>query len=123
MEISTAWILGAFFFFGAALFCYHGYVLMYRKMSERQLMTGGLFKYTRHPQYTGLMFLDITNWFVWERTMQFRIATMLIYLTICIACYFQEKETLARFGKAAEAYYAETPRIFFFYPIRKIVLV
>ena len=102
--------LGAFLF----LFCL---ISIYLKISRtNKLLTGGVFKYTRHPMYTGVFLMDLKKWFALPLSFETVIAGIMLYIGLFVAGYFQEKETLARFGEEAESYYAKTPRIFLLYP-------
>ncbi|MBI2473632.1 isoprenylcysteine carboxylmethyltransferase family protein [Candidatus Uhrbacteria bacterium] len=82
------------------------------------LLTTGPFKYTRHPMYTGLFFMDLGFWLPHPVSSDqlFFVLQLFFMIYLTIAAYFQEKETLARFGEEARVYYAKTPRLFFFYP-------
>lgn len=105
---------------GALLFLYclvHLYVLSGKK---KGLIVTGPFRYTRHPMYTGLMLMNFIFWLPYPVSNEplFLLLQAAFVTCLVIAAYFQEQETLARFGKAAEEYYARTPRLFFLYPLR-----
>jgi protein-S-isoprenylcysteine O-methyltransferase Ste14 len=104
---------------GSALFAYCLIRLYTLKAKDNRLITTGPFRYTRHPMYTGLMLMDLIFWLphpVSSQPLFFLLQAAFIFCLLT-AAYFQEKETLARFGKAAEDYYAKTPRLFLFYPL------
>lgn len=103
---------------GSALFFYCLVRLYFFNARKKGLITNGPFRYTRHPMYTGLMLMDLIFWLPSPVSLDpsfFLLQAMFVSLLVC-AAYFQEKETLARFGEAAERYYAKTPRLFFMYP-------
>lgn len=77
------------------------------------LVTSGLYKYIRHPQYTGI-YLVITGWLLhWETTL-----TLIMYPILVIMYYLlarQEEQNLRKeFGEHYEIYCQET---FMFLPI------
>ncbi|MEK7509254.1 MAG: hypothetical protein AAB605_00900 [Patescibacteria group bacterium] len=53
------------------------------------------------PVSTGYLFLGLQATF---------------FCSMIVAAWWQEQETLIRFGKEAEAYYEKTPRLFVLYP-------
>lgn len=111
---SVLWVLhtlGMFLF----LFCLD--TLYFRHNSLKKLLTNGVFKYTRHPMYTGvaLVYLVLLNPANFKLPL-FWVLTFLHYGFMIVAAYFQEKEVLARFEQEAVEYYKRTPRLFFLYP-------
>ncbi len=105
---------------GSGIFMYCLYILYIRKGRTNGLITSGLFRYTRHPMYTGLFLMNFSSWLP-ERASSdfFFFALQAVFLsTMIIAGWFQERETLVRFGAEAEEYYKKTPRLFFMYPFR-----
>ncbi len=105
---------------GMVIFMYCIHILYLRKGRTQGLITTGLFRYTRHPMYTGLFLMNLTSWFPEPASYDelFYVLQALFLATMLIAGWFQEKETLARFGAEAEDYYRKTPRFFFMYPFR-----
>jgi protein-S-isoprenylcysteine O-methyltransferase Ste14 len=85
-----------------------------------KLFTGDVFKYTRHPMYTGVVIADLSLWHGnWYRP-HFLTTALAMYGTMILVGWMHEQEMLAKFGPPAERYYARTPRLFFLYPfIRK----
>jgi protein-S-isoprenylcysteine O-methyltransferase Ste14 len=83
-----------------------------------KLITGGVFKYTRHPMYTGIFLMNLQFWLPEQASHEWHFYVVQFVFMVCLiaAGWFQEKETLARFGRDAEEYYAKTPRLFIFYP-------
>lgn len=97
---------------GFLLFTWCLYVLYIRHHALTGLLVTGPFRLTRHPMYFGLLLMDTASW-----THQ-PVHTPLFYglqagflLALVIAGYCQERETVARFGDPAIAYYNRTPRI------------
>lgn len=78
------------------------------------LVTSGIYKYIRHPQYTGL-FLIMTGWLLhWETTL-----TLVMYPILLIMYYLlarrEDKDLKNQFGDEFEIYRQKTPM---FLPIR-----
>ncbi len=78
------------------------------------LVTTGIYKYMRHPQYTGF-FLVTTGWLIhWETTL-----TLIMYPILLLMYYLlsrrEEKELSKEFGEEYEVYRRKTPA---FLPIR-----
>ena len=100
---------------GLLLFIYCLYVLYIRTNASGQLITSGVFTYTRHPMYTAFFLMDSSAWFAPRGS--FMIISSVIFLaTMLLAGRFQEYEVLARFGQAGKDYYQRTPRLFIWYP-------
>jgi protein-S-isoprenylcysteine O-methyltransferase Ste14 len=73
------------------------------------LVSTGLYKYMRHPQYTGI-FLFTFGWIIHYPT----ILTLILW-PILIAAYvwlarFEEKQAVAEFGESYETYASQTKR-------------
>jgi len=78
------------------------------------LVTRGIYRFIRHPQYTGF-FLIMTGWLLhWETTL-----TLVMYPILAIMYYFlarrEDTELRRQFGDAFETYRRKTPM---FLPIR-----
>lgn len=83
-----------------------------------RLITNGVFRYTRHPMYTGLLLMSGAFWFSEAANDALFYALQAVcIISLLIAAWCQEKETLARYGDEAVRYYARTPRLFFMYPL------
>ncbi len=108
---------------GIAIFTYCLFRVYYRK--TKTLITNDLYRFTRHPMYTGALLMGMDIW--WPTKMvhdfQYPLYTIGYWLSLTLflvgilrAGYLQEQETLARFGEEAERYYKRTPRLFILYP-------
>ncbi|MEK7649748.1 MAG: isoprenylcysteine carboxylmethyltransferase family protein [Patescibacteria group bacterium] len=95
-------------------------ILIYGSRGRHNLITTGLFKYTRHPMYTGFVLIEFRFWFAHQYPWDFWVSAVIFWGSIITAGLIQEKETLAKFGPEAEEYYKKTPRIFLFYPLKKL---
>ena len=121
MEADVTWPSMAVSALGTSVFAYCLIVLYVKRAREKNLITTSVFRYTRHPMYTGLVLMDFRFWFSEHSTAAFLFSAVLFYAGLLVAGYFQERETLARFGDEARAYYARTPRLFFLYPFKKFM--
>lgn len=106
---------------GSCIFLYCLVILYVKRKRLTELVTDGPFRYTRHPMYTGLVLMDTIFLLPGPASSEplFFILQATFFCCLVIAAYFQEKETLARFGREAEEYYARTPRLFFMYPFTR----
>lgn len=95
------------------MFAYCLLVLYVRRARLTTLLTGGLYRYTRHPMYLGLLLMNLFHWAqadVWTSPLFLGLEAVFL-VGLVVAGYRQEQETLARFGQEAVDYYARTPRI------------
>ncbi len=94
-------------FFGLALIAW-GWIQIHQ---AKELVTHGIYRFIRHPQYTG-MFLFTLGWLLHWPTV-----TMLVLWPVLMAAYVwlalrEEREVAAEFGEAYAQYAAKTPRFF-----------
>lgn len=103
---------------GLVLFGYCLITLYTKNRRTVRLVTTGVFKYTRHPMYTGFVLMDMIFWLPSPVSVSplFLGLQTTFFLSLITAARWQEQETLARFGKDAEEYYEKTPRLFILYP-------
>jgi len=82
---------------------------------DRTLITTDLFALTRHPMYHGMFLADLALFFQGPdfHSVMWWLSSVVFWVLLCTAGWFQEKETLARWGAEAEQYYARTPRFIF----------
>jgi protein-S-isoprenylcysteine O-methyltransferase Ste14 len=84
----------------------------WRKIHKSQeLVTDGIYRYIRHPQYTGL-FLIMSGWLLhWPTLLTLIIFPILIFVYYRLAV--SEETALAHnFGEAFEIYRQQTPAFF-----------
>jgi protein-S-isoprenylcysteine O-methyltransferase Ste14 len=78
-----------------------------------KLVTGGLYRYMRHPLYTaGLLFIWLNPVMTWN------LLALNIGLTayIIIGAYFEERKLLREFGETYRVYKSKTPMLIPFFP-------
>ncbi len=108
-------VLGSFGMIAGSWITLTGIVLVvvgWRKIHRaKDLVTGGIYRYIRHPQYAGL-FLIMSGWLLHWPTL-----LTLILFPILIMVYYrlavrEENEMLEVFGSRYEIYMKQTPRFF-----------
>ena len=80
-----------------------GWITLYRgsKRKERNFVAGGIYKYSRHPQYLGFI-LVVFGWFIdWPTLITLIFAPILIYKYVQV-CRVEEKEILAEHPEYSE---------------------
>lgn len=93
-----------------------GYVLLSKGWRQvhgagRRVITGGLYAYVRHPQYTGL-FLVITGFLVqWPTLLTVLMASILLYAYLRLA-RSEERYMLKQFGEQYADYMRRVPAFF-----------
>jgi len=92
---------------GVVLFAV-GFVQVYvAKMSGRGLVTGGLYRIARHPQYLGLALIGLGAFLVWPRVLVLVAYVTMLFLYERLAGW-EETRCLAKFGEAYQAYQRRT---------------
>lgn len=77
------------------------------KVFKRGVVTTGIYKYFRHPQYTGLILAGMGLVIMWGRFISYLSLFIMIYLYYLLAKK-EEKECLLKYGKAYEKYRNKT---------------
>ena len=98
-------------FFGIGLFI-KGWREVYRARQEDRLVTTALYKFVRHPQYTGLFIALFGEGIIHWPT----IFSISLLPVIMVAYYFlarkEEREMLRKFGDDYRVYQAKVPMFF-----------
>lgn len=93
------------------VYCMVRIYLFHQRPTKRHLITTDVFALTRHPMYHGIFLADIASfWQTDVDTVGFWAIWAVFVGCLLAAGWFQEKETLARWGDEARQYYARTPR-------------
>ncbi len=103
--------IGVWMTLSGMLLVFWGWIKIHK---SKGLVTSGIYKYIRHPQYTGI-FLIITGWmFRWSTSL-----TVLMYPILLVLYYKlarrEEKQVLKEYGDAYLKYKESTPM---FFPIK-----
>jgi class 3 adenylate cyclase/protein-S-isoprenylcysteine O-methyltransferase Ste14 len=92
---------------GVALFAV-GFVQVYgTKVRGRGLVTGGLYRVARHPQYFGLALVGLGAFLLWPRVLVLVAYVTMLFLYGRLATS-EETRCLAKFGEAYRAYQRRT---------------
>lgn len=98
----------ALVFIGVGMFA-HGWREVYRARKENRLVTGGLYRFVRHPQYTGLFVALFGEGVVHWPT----LFSLGIFPLIVIAYYFlarkEERDMVRHFGDEYRDYMRRVP--------------
>ncbi len=104
-------IVGFAFVFAGLSLIMRGWKQIYEIRNEERLVTDGLYRYMRHPQYTGI-FLAIFGQVIHWPT----IPTIALFPFIVLAYYHlarkEEKVMIERFGDEYRGYVENTPMFF-----------
>jgi protein-S-isoprenylcysteine O-methyltransferase Ste14 len=85
-----------------------GFVQVYgAKIRGLGLVTGGLYRHARHPQYVGLALVGLGAFLVWPRVLVLVAYVTMLFLYGRLAAW-EETRCLARFGEAYRAYQRRT---------------
>lgn len=110
MSMEASWALvmvtsSAVMFFGLFLMS-NGWKMIHASSGE--LVTGGIYRYVRHPQYLGLIILTVGLLIQWPT-----IITLLMWPVLVLMYYRlakkEEKEAMEAFGERYDEYKRQTP--------------
>jgi protein-S-isoprenylcysteine O-methyltransferase Ste14 len=94
-------LVGILFFLAGAV------PLYWAKLRRRGAVTGGLYRFIRHPQYVGLAVMGFGVLLVWPRFLVLVSLIVMLFLYGVLARW-EEAQCLARFGESYRAYQAKT---------------
>ncbi|MGH7909371.1 MAG: methyltransferase family protein [Thermodesulfobacteriota bacterium] len=94
-------VIGVLMFFAGAIPIY------WAKFRRRGAVTGGLYKFIRHPQYVGLAIVGLGTVLVWPRFLVLITYVIMIFLYDLLA-RFEEEQCLTKFGETYLAYQTRT---------------
>jgi protein-S-isoprenylcysteine O-methyltransferase Ste14 len=98
-------------FVGIGLFA-QGWRQVYRARGEQRLVTGGLYRFVRHPQYTGLFIALFGEGVVhWPTLFSVGLFPVIVFAYYRLAKK-EEKNMLKEFGDEYEAYRDQVPMLF-----------
>ena len=100
IAMDMAMLYASFLIVIGTIFILVGWITLYKKIKEEELVTTGIYSFSRHPQYLGFIFI-IIGWFIgWPTILTVIFASILIYKYIKV-CKVEEKE-LANIKKYQE---------------------
>ncbi|MBA4321120.1 MAG: hypothetical protein C0412_22240, partial [Flavobacterium sp.] len=101
---STGWCI---FLTGLVLFLLCALQVYYYKFTRRGVVTKGLYKYIRHPQYTSLIIMGFGTLLIWPR-----ILVLISYIIMILLYYFlsvkEENECIAKYKEGYVVYINST---------------
>lgn len=68
-----------------------GWITLYRNIKKTELVTSGIYSYSRHPQYLGFILIILGWLFGWHTTFTAILSVILIFVYIRV-CFIEEKE-------------------------------
>ncbi len=96
---------------GLILFLICAFQIYYAKLFLKKAVTGGIYKYVRHPQYAAFALCSFGLLLLWPRYL-----TLFFYVTLLFVYYWlarkEEKECLQKFGEEYASYKAGTAMFF-----------
>jgi len=101
-RLAWLWILT-----GGALFLGGAVPIYWSKFTGRSPVTGGLYRYIRHPQYVGLAVIGFGTVLLWPRFIVLLTYVTMLFLYILLARW-EEEQCLERFGDEYAAYLGQT---------------
>lgn len=104
-------IIGLAFVIVGIILIFWGWYLVYTAQKKDELVADGIYRFIRHPQYTGIFLALIGQLIHWPT-----ILTLLIFPVIVVAYYHlargEEKVLTQRFGSEYELYRKRVPMFF-----------
>lgn len=114
----TGAVIGSYMTLLGMILVFWGWIKIHKAES---LVKTGLYKYIRHPQYTGL-FLIITGWLLhWANLLTIILYPIMVFMYYRLAKK-EEKELIVEFGKQYETYMEET-KMFIPYALIRIEII
>lgn len=102
------------FLFGLVLFLIGAGQIYYAKFFKKGPVTGGLYKFSRNPQYVSFALMGLGTTIIWPRYIM-----LVMFVTMLFVYYYlakaEEKECLNKFGDGFRSYMEKTP---IFLPLR-----
>ncbi len=103
--------IGFTFILAGLMLMARGWRLVFSAQEKDELVTDGIYKYVRHPQYTGIFIALFGQLIHWPT-----VVTLLLFPVIVGAYYHlarkEEKTMISKFGEAYRAYIQSVPMFF-----------
>ena len=103
--------IGFIFILAGLVLMARGWYLIYSAQKTDAIVTGGIYRYIRHPQYTGIFIAIFGQLIHWPT-----IVTVLLFPVIvgayCRLARKEEKAMLSKFGEAYQTYMQRVPMFF-----------
>jgi protein-S-isoprenylcysteine O-methyltransferase Ste14 len=105
--LTGGWLGPVLVLAGLVLFCLGAGQIYYAKWRRTGLVTGGLYRFVRHPQYIALTFLGLGILLTWGRAIMFLAFFLMMFLYYYLA-RSEERICLRLFGAEYERYRERT---------------
>jgi protein-S-isoprenylcysteine O-methyltransferase Ste14 len=103
--LSFAFIGGGFILISS------GWKVLYEAQRHHALATTGVYSYVRHPQYVGFVLVMFGFLLQWPTLLTLAMFPILVFMYVRLA-RSEEREALAEFGSAYQAYMRDVPAFF-----------
>ncbi|MBI4767375.1 MAG: isoprenylcysteine carboxylmethyltransferase family protein [Deltaproteobacteria bacterium] len=101
-------VIGGILSLGGFLgFCIAAAQVYYKKVTRKEAVTGGLYKWIRHPQYVSLLVCGLGMLLLWPRYLVLLSFTAMIFVYYFLA-KFEERECEQKYGKSYLDYKLKT---------------
>lgn len=100
----------AFVLLGLALI-FNGWYRIYKAQRKDELVTSGLYRYMRHPQYTGIFLALFGQLIHWPTAPTLALFPVIVWVYYRLSRR-EEKTMIARFGEEYRAYMRRVPMFF-----------
>ncbi len=103
--------IGFAFILAGLMLMARGWRLVFSALEKDELVTGGIYKYVRHPQYTGIFIALFGQLIHWPT-----VVTLLL-VPVIVGAYYdlarkEEKAMISKFGETYRAYMQSVPMFF-----------
>ena len=102
-------ILSNLLIFGGFIMLASAWGGLYLAQQQHRLATGGLYTRMRHPQYVAFVLIMLGFLLQWPTLLTLIMFPVLVWMYVHLALT-EERDALAEFGRAYEAYCERTPR-------------
>lgn len=111
MGATVEMIIGYAFIFAGIPLVFNGWHLIYRSRKKDELVTYGIYRYMRHPQYAGIFLALFGQIIHWPTAL-----TLLLFPVIVLAYYRlarkEEKVMISKFDEQYRTYMRQVPMFF-----------
>ena len=90
---------------------FRGWSLIYHSQAENELVTEGIYRYMRHPQYTGIYLALVGQLIHWPTLPTLVLFPLIVWLYYHLA-QKEEQSLMNRFGQEFENYRQQVPMFF-----------
>ncbi len=102
-------ILGYTIIFAGIALLAAGWQQVYKAQKEHRLVTDGVYRFVRHPQYTGIFIAVLGQLIHWPTVPTLFLAPLILFLYWRLSIK-EERQMFDRFGAEYAAYASRTPR-------------